>query len=73
MDINKNIVSVNIWHIEHPLKICKTINFQIWCQFCDRASVSDMIDGDDSDIGEDGEIWEEEGGFLVISADKVSG
>ena len=32
-----------------------------------------MIDGDDSDIGEDGEIWEEEGGFLVISADKVSG
>ena len=38
------------------------------------GSVSDMIDGDDnSDIGEDGEIWEEEGGFLVISADKVSG
>ena len=33
---------------------------------------SDMTNGDeDSDSGEDGEIWEEEGGFLVISTDKV--
>ena len=33
---------------------------------------SDMTNGDeDSDCGEDGEIWEEEGGFLVISTDKV--
>jgi len=30
-----------------------------------------MTNGDeDSDSGEDGEIWEEEGGFLVISTDK---
>ena len=27
---------------------------------------------EDSDCGEDDEIWEEEGGYLVISADKVS-
>ena len=26
---------------------------------------------EDSDCGEDDEIWEEEGGYLVISADKV--
>ena len=31
-----------------------------------------MTNGDqDSDCEEDGEIWEEEGGYLVISADKV--
>ena len=33
---------------------------------------SDMTnDDEDSDCGEDGEIWEEERGYLVISADKV--
>ena len=33
---------------------------------------SDMTNGnEDSDCGEDGEIWEEEGGYLVISTDKV--
>ena len=26
---------------------------------------------EDSDCGEDDEVWEEEGGYLVISADKV--
>ena len=31
-----------------------------------------MTNGEgDSDSGEEGEIWEEEGGFLVISTDKV--
>ena len=33
---------------------------------------SDMTNGDeDSDCGADDEIWEEEGGYLVISTDKV--
>ena len=56
------------WASQEPRSLL--LSFNVYC--LSVFSSSDMSNGEeDSACGEDDEIWEEEGGYLVISADKV--